>query len=456
MPTVTQRYATSLPHSVEDVWAWHARPGAFARLAPPWEDMTFVDGDQGLDVGAQTVFRIKKAGVPITWEALHTVCEPPNLFVDEQQKGPFAAWRHEHHFQPTEAGGCRMEDAITWTPPGGPFGAVAVPSLKGVNDRMFRYRHRRTRQDLARHAAYADRPRLRIAITGATGLVGSALAAFLTTGGHEVVRVTRRKREHGDCVWDVKAGTIDLEALQGVDAVVHLAGAPVSERWTDAHKQAIRESRVDGTRLIVEAIGQLDPKPRVLVSASAIGRYGPSDDRELTEDSPAGDDFLSEVATAWEAEAEAVRAHGTRLVIPRIGIVTTAAGAALATMLPLFRAGAGGPIGTGDQWISWISLDDLVALLHGALFEEDWSGPVNAVAPNPLPQKEQARVLGQVLGRPAIVPTPAAAIRTALGEMGEVLVLGGQRVVPARAQEWGFRFEHTDYADAVRATLGLA
>jgi len=455
MPTVTQHYATTLPHAPQEVWDWHARPGAFKRLAPPWEDMEFVDGDHGLDVGARTVFRIRKAGVPVTWVAEHTACDAPRMFVDEQRQGPFAAWRHVHAFEAV-GDGCRLEDTLTWSPPGGPLGAVAVPSLKGVNDRMFRFRHGRTRRDLARHAEYSDAPRLKVAITGATGLVGSALQAFLTTGGHQVVRVVRRDPQPGDCLWSVKDGTIDTQALEGVDAVVHLAGAPVSERWTESHKQAIRESRVQGTRLLVDAIGRLEQGPSVLVSASAVGRYGSAGDTVCTEDSPAGSDFLSDVAEAWEAEARQVQEHGVRLVIPRIGIVTTAAGAALATMLPMFRAGAGGPIGSGQQWISWISLDDLIGLIHAALHESDWSGPVNAVAPNPLRQQEQARELGRVLGRPAIVPAPAAAIRATLGEMGEALVLGGQRVVPEQAQAWGFRWDHTEYADAVRATLGMA
>lgn len=455
MPTVTQTYETTLPHPPERVWAWHERPGAFKRLAPPWETMRFLEGDQGLGVGARTVFQVRKGGLWVTWEAEHVAADPPVMFVDEQRKGPFAAWRHIHRFDPTDDGqGTRMSDRITWSPPGGPLGAVAVPSLRGVNDRMFRFRHARTRHDLDRHATFADSPRLRVAITGATGLVGSALQAFLTTGGHEVVRIVRRDPGPGDCLWDVKAGTIDLEALAGVDAVVHLAGAPIADRWTEAHKRAIRDSRVEGTRLIVEAIGKLDPRPRVLISASAIGFYGDGGDASLDEQSPAGTGFLAEVCQAWEAEARAVESLGVRLVIPRIGIVTTAAGGALETLLPVFQAGGGGPVGDGRQWISWIALNDLIGLFHHGLMDEDWRGVFNATAPAPLTQREQARLLGRVLSRPAVVPLPATAVRTMFGEMGEQVLLTGQRVEPRRALDHGFAFSQTDYADAVRATLG--
>lgn len=453
----TENWRTTLPCTPQTLWDWHARPGAFRRLAPPWEDITFLEGDMGLDVGARTVFTIRKGPARIRWEALHTACQAPHRFVDTQEAGPFAKWVHDHRFLPagdTPSEGTILEDEVTWKPPGGPFGAVAIPALKATNARMFRYRHTRTARDLARHAPYAERPRLRVAITGATGLVGTALQAFLTTGGHEVVRVVRRDPKPGDCVWDVRAGTIDLDALQGVDAVVHLAGAPVSETWTEDHKRAIRESRIQGTSLIADAVTRLDPKPKVLISASAIGIYGVRGDEVVTEHSDLGNDFLAEVGKAWEAAARPAAEAGIRVVHPRIGIVTTSAGAALAKLLPVFRAGGGGPVGSGEQWISWITLDDLIASLHCALFEP-WEGVYNAVCPYPLRQLEQARALGKALSRPAVVPAPAAAVRAMFGEMGETLILGGQRVVPERLEAWGFRWDDLDYEAAVRTNLGL-
>ena len=451
MPVDT--FETPLPVDAETAWDWHARPGAFRRLAPPWERMRFEHGDEGLQVGARTVFSVKKGPAWIRWEAVHTACEPKLRFVDEQRQGPFAAWRHEHRFEPGEVED-RLVDTVTWKAPGGPLGGLAHPALRSTLRRMFTFRRRRLQHDLARHAAYADRPRLTVAITGATGLVGTALTAFLTTGGHRVIRVTRRPQGPDDCGWDPADGRIDRDALEGVDAVVHLAGASVAERWTPSHKAAIKDSRVRGTRLIVETCKALDPRPRVLISASAVGVYGQPGDAIRDAESPPGEGFLARVGQAWEAAAQPAADAGIRLVIPRIGIVTTAAGGALATMLPAFRAGGGGPIGSGAQWVSWIALDDLVAAPHAAPFEEAWEGPFEAVGPEPIRQREQARILGRVLGRPAVVPLPEAAVRALMGEMGEEMLLGGQRVVPKRLVGWGFTHTHRSFEDAVRFTLG--
>jgi uncharacterized protein len=453
MNDVTQTWRTALPDPPSEVWAWHARPGAFVRLAPPWEDLTMLEGDRGLHVGARTVFSVRKGPLRITWVAEHTACEPPLSFVDEQREGPFASWRHEHRFEP-EGEGCALVDTVTWRAPGGPLGALAGPTLRSTNERMFAFRHRRTARDLARHAPYRHEPRLKVAITGASGLVGSALSAFLTTGGHEVVRVGRGQSGPGFCQWDPAAGTIDHAALEGVDAIVHLAGAPVAERWTPTHKQAIRDSRVQGTRLVIDAIRRLDPRPSVLVSASAIGLYGDRGDEELTEAAEPGIGFLADVGRAWESAAHPAVELGVRLVTPRIGIVTTASGAMLAKLLPLFRAGLGGAVGSGEQWVSWIDLDDLVGVLHAALMEPTWSGPINAVAPNPVKQRDQARAIGHAVGRPAITPAPAFAVKALMGQMAEELILGGQRVVPARLGELGFRFDEPTLEGALRHTLG--
>ncbi|MFK7930750.1 MAG: TIGR01777 family oxidoreductase [Myxococcota bacterium] len=456
MPNITQTFRASLDHPVNVAWDWHARPGAFARLAPPWEQMELLESSGGLDVGARTVFRVRKAGVPITWVAEHTAHQVYRFFVDEQREGPFASWRHEHRFSPVGEDRCELEDEVQWSPPLGPLGAVAVPALKRTNDALFRFRQQRLISDLDRHAPYRDQPSKTIAITGVTGLVGSALKAFLSTGGHRVIDVVRRNAKPGDCLWDPAAGTIDAAALDGVDAVVHLAGAPVSSTWTASHKQAIRESRVQGTTLLANTLAGLSPKPAVLVSASAIGIYGDSGDPIVTEKSELGTDFLAEVCKAWEASADAARDAGIRVVHPRIGIVTSAAGGALAAMLPAFRAGGGGPIAGGQQWISWIALDDLIGMLHAAIMDDRWRGPVNAVAPNPLRQSEQARALARVLSRPALIPVPAAAIRTLFGEMGENLILAGQRVQPSAALNLGFKWHHPDYSRALRFTLGVA
>jgi hypothetical protein len=417
--------------------------------------MRLIDGDHGLGVGARTVFEIQKGPAWIRWVAEHTACEEGRRFVDEQRQGPFGSWRHEHRFLDQEGGLGVLEDEVTWSPPGGWLGAVAVPMLMATNDRLFRFRHARLLNDLGRHHAFAAVPRKKVAITGASGLVGGALAAFLTTGGHEVVRVVRGQAKPGECRWDPAKGEIDVAALEGVDAIVHLAGAPVAQRWTEAGKAEIRDSRVLGTRTVVDGIRRMARRPATLVSASAIGIYGDRGDEVLAESSSPGEGFLAEVALAWEAEAAPVRDLGVRLAHPRIGIVLDASGGALAAMLPAFRAGGGGTIGTGEQFVSWITLDDLLALILHMILDPAWEGAYNATAPGPVRQVEQARDLANALGVFALAPLPAFAVRGMMGEMGQHLLLAGQRVVPARAEAAGFKFTFTDHPAALRATLGL-
>lgn len=298
-----------------------------------------------------------------------------------------------------------------------------------------------------------------VAITGATGFVGTRLTAHLLAAGHEVVALTRSP-ERAERVlpvrcrsvaWDPEHGRGDASALDGVDAVVNLAGAGVADgRWTARRKDAIVRSRVDTTRRLVDAIAALpaERRPRVLVSASAIGFYGDRGDEVLSEESAPGTGFLADVCRGWEDAARGAEPHGIRTVRIRIGVVLGREGGALARMLPPFRLGLGGRIGSGDQWMSWIHVDDLVALIAFALERQDVRGVVNAVAPNPVTNAEFTATLGRVLGRPAIVPVPSVALRLALGEMATVL-LEGQRVTPAAAQALGFRFGHPELGGAL-------
>jgi uncharacterized protein (TIGR01777 family) len=298
-------------------------------------------------------------------------------------------------------------------------------------------------------------PRLRVAVTGATGLVGSALVPALLAAGHRVDRLTRRPAAAGttDVEWDPARGRLEPRALEGVDAVVHLAGESIAARWSAGVKERIRRSRVDGTRLLSETLGRLERRPRVLVSASAVGYYGERGETPLTEDSAPGTGFLADVCREWEAAADAARAAGIRVVHPRLGLVLAKQGGALPRMALPFRLGMGGVVGSGRQYWSWIELGDLVRAIELCLGLDGLDGPVNAAAPGPVTNREFTRVLGKVLGRPTLVPLPAIAVRAVLGEMGQALLLGSARVLPRRLERAGFHFRHPGLESALRAAL---
>jgi uncharacterized protein (TIGR01777 family) len=293
-----------------------------------------------------------------------------------------------------------------------------------------------------------------VAITGATGLIGSALATALRRGGHTVRRLVRAgsAMQPGDVPWDPERGTLDPRALEGCDAIVHLAAAPIGQRWTSAHKRDIRESRVLGTALVARAVAAMEQKPRVVLSASAMGYYGDRGDEQLDEQSKPGHDFLASVAVAWEQAAAPIADSGARLVYLRSGIVLSKAGGALAKMLPPFRLGVGGPMGTGKQWMSWITLDDQVRAMEHALRTESLRGPVNFATPNPIRNETFAETLGKVLGRPAIIPTPAFALKLLFGEMADT-ILTGQRLVPRALEQSGFTFTNPLLEPALRAVI---
>jgi hypothetical protein len=299
----------------------------------------------------------------------------------------------------------------------------------------------------------------RVAVTGASGLIGSVLTATLEAAGQRVDRLVRRPPAPGarEIRWDPEAGVVDAAALEGVDAVVHLAGESLAVgRWTPARKAAVRRSRVEGTACLARTLAGLRRPPRVLVAASAIGYYGDRGEEPVTEDSAPGTGFLPEVCRAWEAAAQPARAAGIRLVHARMGVVLAREGGALARMLPPFRLGLGGVIGSGRQYVSWIALADVVAALRRLLADEALAGPVNVTAPAPVTNAEFTRTLARVLGRPALVPLPALAVRLLFGEMGQALLLEGARVLPARLEAAGFRVAHPALEGALRAVLARA
>ncbi len=297
---------------------------------------------------------------------------------------------------------------------------------------------------------------MKILISGSTGLIGSFLVPALRKIGHGVIRLVRRtpRSPVDEVAWNPIAGDLNPSELEGVNAVVHLAGESIAAgRWTPEKKDRIRRSRVEGTRLLAAAISELSRPPGVLVCASAVGYYGNRSDEILSENSPAGIGFLAEVCREWEAAAAPAVESGIRTVALRIGVVLTPAGGVLAKMLPLFRMGLGGKVGSGRQYLSWISMDDLVGVFFHVLTEKSLTGAVNAVSPRPVTNADFARELGHVVKRPALFAVPAAVVRLALGEMAEELLLASARAVPLRLVESGYAFRYPQLEMALRHML---
>ena len=443
-------YASIVGHPLDEVFAWHTRPGAMRRLVPPWQPMTVVKETESLADGRAIL------GLPggLRWVAQHDPAgyDPPNQFVDVLSSDGLMTlpprvigwWRHTHRYSDAGGGTTRVHDIVDTTVPG-----TALRST-------FAYRHRQLAEDLAAHrdAAESGAGPMVVAMTGSSGLVGTALSALLTTGGHRVIGLVRRDPVGADeRRWEPNQP--DPGLLEGVDAVVHLAGESIAGRFTESHRRAIRDSRIEPTRRLAE-VAAATSGVRTFVSASAIGFYGHDcGDTVLDEDSPRGRGFLADVVADWEAATAPAADAGLRVVTVRTGIVQAAAGGTLRLLRPLFALGLGGRHGSGRQWLSWIGIDDLLDVYYRALYDARLAGPVNAVAPNPVRNSDYTRALAQTLHRPALLPVPAIGPRVLLGRQGAVeLAEADQRVVPARLRDLGHRFRQPDVADALAHQLG--
>ncbi len=431
---------------LEEVFAWHARPGALARLTPPWVPARVAAEADSLRDGEATL--VLPGGM--RWVARHepAAYDPPWRFADKLTSLPLSAvlpWRHVHEFAEAAPASTRVTDRV--------FTPVPAALLRSA----FGYRYRQLAGDLAAHrwAREMHGATLTVAMTGSSGLIGSALTALLTSGGHTVIRLVRRApRARGERRWD--PANPDPGLLHGVDAVVHLAGASIAGRFTPAHKHAIRASRIPPTRALAELAAATPGGPSVMVTASAIGYYGPDrGDEILTEDSSRGAGFLADVVADWEAASDPARDAGIRVTQIRTGIVQSPRGGTLRLLWPLAEVGAAGRLGTGQQWLSWIGIDDLTDIYYRALADGRLAGPVNATAPDPVRGADYARVLGQVLCRPVQLPVPAIGPRLLLGGEGaSQLAEASQRVSPQRLLTAGHRFRHPHLEPALRHLLG--
>jgi uncharacterized protein (TIGR01777 family) len=451
MEVVGIEYESVVDHPLDEVFAWHTRPGAMPRLVPPWQPMQVVAEATSVANGRAVL------GLPagLRWVAQHQGADfdPPYRFVDQLSSDGarswppriIGRWRHTHEFSAEGPGATRVHDRVD-----APIPAAALRST-------FVYRHRQLADDLAAHrdAKDAGLESITIAVTGASGLVGSALTALLTTGGHRVIRLVRHAAGGPDeRQWNPDAPAADL--LTGVDAVVHLAGTSIAGRFTDAHRAAIRDSRIEPTRKLAEVAGRGEGGPRTFVTASAIGYYGyDRGDALLAEDSARGDGFLADVVAEWEAATAPAVDAGLRVVPVRTGIVQAARGGTLQLMRPLFAAGLGGRLGSGQQWLSWIGIDDLIDVYYRALYDERLTGPVNAVAPNPVRNVDYTKALARTLHRPAVLPVPAFGPRLLLGSQGaRELAEASQRALPVKLQAVGHRFRQSLITEALAHQLG--
>jgi len=443
-------------HDVQTVFTWHERPGALERLTPPWGEVEVLERSGGIRDGARIKLRVHGGPASFTWELRHRDFQQNRQFVDEQVSGPLESWVHTHGFRPGEDGGTVLEDSIEVEPPLGSAGKLLAPGfIERELDRLFAFRYRRLQTDLDHHAAHSDKPRRTVAITGSSGMVGSALRHFLTSGGHRVLRVVRHREELADdaLLWRPREGEIDVTRLAEADAVIHLAGEPIAEgRWTDEKRERILQSRVQGTELLARAVAEAEIG--TLVSMSAVGFYGDRGEERLDEGSPSGRGFLAEVARAWEGATAVAERAGVRVVHARAGVVLSPAGGALGKMLLPFKVGAGGRLGSGKQYVSWVDLDDVVGLLHHALMSEGLEGPLNLTGPNPVPNATFTSALGRALGRPTVIPVPGLAVKALFGQLGEEALLQGQRVLPRKALESGYVFAHDGVEDSLRFQLG--
>jgi len=451
------RYASSvyLPVSPAEAWAWHARPSSIARRTPPWAGIRITEAHADLVNGSRQLATVPVG--PLRMQSLteYTDCHPEVRFGERQVRGPFRSWEYVQFFQ-DEDDGCRLIENIEYHLPGGALGHyLAAARVDRRTEMISAWQHQRVLADLGRHHDYRQQPHLRVAISGATGLVGSDLAAFLASGGHTVVPFLRSRAAAGPGIyWDPLQGVIDQDALAGCDAVIHLAGEPIAQRWTTSRRERIRDSRVVSTRLLAETLAAMPVPPRVLVVASAVGWYGDRHEEYVDEMSSPGTGFLAEVCAAWEDACAPARAAGIRVVNVRTGMVISGKGGALPKMLSPYRFGLGAILGSGDQWVSWIALDDLVYLIHHVLHSKSVKGPVNAVAPAPVRQRDLAKILGRIVGHAPHLRLSEGVLRGLVGEMAREVLTAGCRVISRQLEQETFAFSSPDLEQALRWELG--
>lgn len=442
-----------LPH---ELYNWHTRPGALERLLPPWENTTIIKSSGGIEPGAEVDLKMKVGPFPLYFQARHVKAVPSEMFRDMQTKGPFAKWSHSHYFQ-QKGKASALIDKVEYQLPFQSLLPKFIDKFVTKNlQRMFAYRNELLSQDIQLHKRCNTGP-LRILITGASGSLGKELVPLLTTGGHQVWTLVRRPplRENNEIFWDPEAGILDAEDIPEIDGVVHLAGEYIGlKRWTKKSKNRVIESRIKGTTLLSNVIAKLDKVPKVFLCASAVGYYGNCGNQIVDETHPTGTDFISEVCSHWEQATEVARTAHIRTVFMRLGVGLTPRSGALRRILTTSPCGFHRYFGTGKQYISWISNDDMISAMLHCLVTPSLTGPVNVAAPTPVTNSELMQTLSRVTGRPRIFPIPTWPLQLAYGQMASEILLSGCRVSSDKLIQSGFAFRHPDLETALRFMLG--
>jgi hypothetical protein len=440
---------THFPFSPDVLYRYHVRPGAFSRLCPPWEPVSLQGPDTAIAPGLERTLRLGPGPIAIPWVARHEDFVEGRQFVDVMVKGPLRRWHHTHRFEPDGEAGSVLSDRIDYQLP---LDLPLSRLLQARLERMFTYRHRQTARDLERITAYPQTGSMKVGITGSRGLVGSALTSFLGVAGHQAVPLYRGSTgpEQGVSWWPEP----DVEGLEGMDAVVHLAGESVAQLWTRSVREELYYSRVEGTKRLCRALAGLKRPPKTLICASAIGYYDFDQPGPVGEWGASGNDLLAAICRDWEAATRVAEETGIRVCHLRVGLVVSSAGGVFGLQFPLFGLGLGAVLGSGQQMQSFIDRDDLVAAIYHLLQRPDLSGAFNGTAPYPVTQRVTAQALARAFHRPLLLRVPEFPIRLLLRDQADML-LKGLAVLPERLLESGFTFQAPTLWDSLVHQLAL-
>ena len=450
------KHLSAYPCSAEELYNWHSRQGALERLLPPWEDISVLARKGGIEPGGMVELKMHAGPFPYRFVARHIENTPGKMFRDIQEKGPFAHWSHSHYFS-NSVEGSLLHDQVEYSLPGHRFLPRFIKEhVKRSLENLFSHRQRQLTEDISLHQRSSTIP-LRILISGASGVIGRDLLPLLTTGGHQVYTLVRRQPDPDkrEIYWDPANGVLKESDLPELDGVIHLAGEYIGlSRWKEEKKRRVIDSRVKGTKLLARTLASQKKIPKVFLCASAVGYYGNGLDKVIVETNPPGDDFISEVCKVWEKGTRLARDAGIRTVFMRLGIGLTPQGGALKHILKSSPLGFIRRFGTGEQYISWISRDDMVSAMLHILSCPMLEGPVNIAAPQPVTNAEFMQTLARITGRPLLFPLPGWILKMIYGQMASEILLSGCRVSPLKLQNSGFRFRHPTLEVALRSLLG--